>query len=528
MKLSPTVVLFIITHFPRNILGDNLMGRCRGKMGIYDKQYFNKNSCAWCYFFLFQGNNFIPTYSDYLTVLKNGSTYPVGTQLIADPYNSTTRQSVCSTLQGDECDMWTHCCNAARACCDKQLQEHYRTDNTSCPVTWDGYACWDGGTAGLNSYLNCPNYLRFSIPTKMALKTCRANGTWFTKDGLEWTDYTSCLSYKDIRVTIFISVGCQVASLLLLVPSLIIFFKYKNLRRQHRIRIHINFFISFIMSNTLGIMWNLLVTYDKITNVQVMDTLMNRNTASCKLLSFLKLYFASTNYSWMFCEGFYLYRLISNAFSPPKRLLFLYLAGWGIPFIYCGTYAVIRIATANKSCWAIGLGDKEWIIYAPNLACLMVNVFFLCSILRILLTQLQAHPNEPSHFRRALKATFVLIPLFGVQLAVTIYRQALVSQEAVHYERFSEIVINSQGLIVALIFCFFNGEVASQIMRSWRRFHWQGLSSSKRLNATLSLHFNNSLTQRTENVHSRRNSLEPCISDGQIASTPVSKESQPL
>ncbi|WAQ94863.1 CALRL-like protein [Mya arenaria] len=135
----------------------------------------------------------------------------------------------------------------------------------------------------------------------------------------------------------------------------------RNLRTQHRIRLHINFFISFILSNLLDILWTVLVTYDKISNPQ----------AWCKLLSFLKLYFKSTNYAWMFCEGFYLYRLIANAFSPPKRLLCIYLAGWGIPFTYCTTYAVLRLLIANGSCWAISMGDKEWIIYAPNLACLV-------------------------------------------------------------------------------------------------------------------------------------------------------------
>jgi hypothetical protein len=48
------------------------------------------------------------------------------------------------------------------------------------------------------------------------------------------------------------------------------------------------------------------------------------------------------------------------------------------------------------------------------------------------------------YFSRALKATFVLIPLFGVQLAITIYRKEPLNQVAVHYERFTEIVINSQ------------------------------------------------------------------------------------
>ena len=31
----------------------------------------------------------------------------------------------------------------------------------------------------------------------------------------------------------------------------------------------------------------------------------------------------------MFCEGYYLHRLISKAFEPPKSLLAVYFIGWG-------------------------------------------------------------------------------------------------------------------------------------------------------------------------------------------------------
>ena len=31
----------------------------------------------------------------------------------------------------------------------------------------------------------------------------------------------------------------------------------------------------------------------------------------------------------MFCEGLYLYRLIANAFAPPKKLYCFYFFGWG-------------------------------------------------------------------------------------------------------------------------------------------------------------------------------------------------------
>lgn len=53
------------------------------------------------------------------------------------------------------------------------------------------------------------------------------------------------------------------------------------------------------------------------------------NQVWCRLISFLKTYFTSTTYFWMFCEGWYLYRLLSKAFQQPESLRSLYLIGWG-------------------------------------------------------------------------------------------------------------------------------------------------------------------------------------------------------
>lgn len=46
--------------------------------------------------------------------------------------------------------------------------------------------------------------------------------------------------------------------------------------------------------------------------------------------------------------------------------------------------------------------------------------------------------------RRAVKATFVLLPLFGVQLFVTIYRVPTEAPGGLEYERFSIVVNNLQ------------------------------------------------------------------------------------
>lgn len=49
----------------------------------------------------------------------------------------------------------------------------------------------------------------------------------------------------------------------------------------------------------------------------------------CKFLLILTKYFRMTNYMWMFCEGFYLHKLIAAAFAEQKNLIMFYVIGWG-------------------------------------------------------------------------------------------------------------------------------------------------------------------------------------------------------
>ncbi|GFY68322.1 calcitonin gene-related peptide type 1 receptor [Trichonephila inaurata madagascariensis] len=52
-----------------------------------------------------------------------------------------------------------------------------------------------------------------------------------------------------------------------------------------------------------------------------------------------------------------------------------------------------------------------------------VNLIFLCNIIRVLVTKLRAtHSNEPSQYRKAVRATLVLVPLFGLHFFLIIYR----------------------------------------------------------------------------------------------------------
>lgn len=78
---------------------------------------------------------------------------------------------------------------------------------------------------------------------------------------------------------------------------------------------------------------------------------------------------------------------------------------------------------------------------------MLVLVVFLVSNSKdeiIICTLTASICNYLCYFRRALKATFVLLPLFGIQLFVTIYRLPPGTPGEANYEQFTIFVMNSQ------------------------------------------------------------------------------------
>ncbi|XP_052247321.1 calcitonin gene-related peptide type 1 receptor-like [Dreissena polymorpha] len=304
--------------------------------------------------------------------------------------------------------------------------------------------------------------LTFWDSSATAYKDCTENGTWWvdSETSSEWTNYTTCVQTQDYQTVVYVAFACNILSLALLVPACVIFLGIRQLRAQKRIKLHLCLFLSFIFACIVTLIWDVAVYLDRLHNRRS-ETVMHRNSDACKLLYILTRYVSTANFFWMFCEGFYLHRLIVHAFSTPKSLMPYYVFGWLISWIPSIIYAIVRASNEdyNRSCWVYNIDTFEWLLYTPNMMCVLANVVFLANILKILCSKLQAHPNEPSNYRKALKATFVLIPLFGLQQFIVIYRPPPTSSIAFAYEVTQTVITNTQGAIVALIFCFLNGEV---------------------------------------------------------------------
>jgi hypothetical protein len=75
-----------------------------------------------------------------------------------------------------------------------------------------------------------------------------------------------------------------------------------------------------------------------------------QNGPYCKLILLFTKYFRLTNYIWMFCEGFYLHRLISSAFAEERSLVLFYVIGWGKYNFFIETDRLLRYGWKNVVC----------------------------------------------------------------------------------------------------------------------------------------------------------------------------------
>ncbi|WAQ94299.1 CALRL-like protein [Mya arenaria] len=482
-------------------------GNCRDRLFELPVNIFNVFSCSMCYKYLFHtGNKLTPQIEKpwMLVPAENARTqYADNFSVLADVKDAKNRDVICNSLNRDDCTRWMDCCKAAIRCCQKQLSiSQSNVSSGLCPRTWDGYSCFDDVMSSTRVQLSCPSYIEHGSTSAYAYKDCTENGTWWVNPvtGSEWTNYTTCVPKQDYHTVVYVALACNILSLLFLIPACIIFLGIRQLRVQKRIKLHLCLFLSFIFASVVTITWDVAVYLDRLQNERT-NTVMHQNSAGCKLLYILTRYVSTANFFWMFAEGLYLHRLIVHAFSPPRTLLPYYLFGWVGAWIPSLIYSIIRATKQeyNSSCWVHNIGPYEWLLYTPNLICIGANVLFLANILKILCSKLQTHQNEPKNYRKALKATFVLVPLFGLQQFLVIYRPLPGTTLSFTYEILQKVVQNTQGATVAFIFCFFNDEV-NTYMRNCIGSYISIGTSSKNHNRKSSMSSSTQITSYTSSA----------------------------
>lgn len=136
-------------------------------------------------------------------------------------------------------------------------------------------------------------------------------------------------------------------------------------------------------------------------------------------------------------------------------------------------HSIVKRTMSNKSeklwisfsCWMYETKYTN-VLIVPACAAMFMNLIFLCNIVRVLMTKLRAGPHVGAGSQRpsqamlqAFRATLLLVPLLGLHYLLTPFRPQENHHWEFAYEVISAITAGLQGLCVATLFCFCNGEV---------------------------------------------------------------------
>ncbi|XP_055329235.1 calcitonin gene-related peptide type 1 receptor-like isoform X2 [Paramacrobiotus metropolitanus] len=387
-----------------------------------------------------------------------------------DPVAQTEEKTVITESEQHRWEFAARQQQAAQDCEDNIMSLPYPNDGRLyCNRTFDNWGCWNDTLAGTRAYIPCPAWAHDGFdPRLTAFKDCMENGSWWTHplSGKPWSNYTSCVDYDELSrqqtINLIYVIGYSV-SLVFLLASLFIFFYFRQLSCT-RITIHKHLFVSFIIHN---IVW---IIHDNV--IPPYPDRLKENGWACRLFHTFIRYILVCNYFWMFCEGFYLHTVLVVAFAKTEILMkAFYAIGWGLPVIPAFVYAIVRALDPleNKNCW-ISAGKYLYILAVPVIISLVANLIFLCNIVRVLITKMRAtNSREDHHTRKAVRATLILVPLLGLQYILFPFRPDESARHFIFaYDIASAICTSLQGLFVALIFCFFNGEVMDLSKRQIR------------------------------------------------------------
>ncbi|XP_004385384.2 pituitary adenylate cyclase-activating polypeptide type I receptor isoform X3 [Trichechus manatus latirostris] len=363
-----------------------------------------------------------------------------------------------------------------------------------CPGMWDNITCWKPARVGEMVLVSCPELFRIFNPDQVwetgtigefdfadsnsldlsdmgvVSRNCTEDGWsepfphYFDACGFdEYESETGDQDYYYLSVKALYTVGYS-TSLVTLTTAMVILCRFRKLHCTRNF-IHMNLFVSFML-RAISVFIKDWILYAEQDNNHCFIS-----TVECKAVMVFFHYCVVSNYFWLFIEGLYLFTLLVETFFPERRYFYWYtIIGWGTPTVCVTVWAVLRLHFDDTGCW--DMNDNTalwWVIKGPVVGSIMVNFVLFIGIIIILVQKLQSPDmggNESSIYLRLARSTLLLIPLFGIHYTVFAFSPENVSKR----ERLVfELGLGSfQGFVVAILYCFLNGEVQAEIKRKWR------------------------------------------------------------
>ncbi|KAM9425308.1 glucagon-like peptide 2 receptor [Pholidichthys leucotaenia] len=398
-------------------------------------------------------------------------------------YCQKVTSSLLESLIAQRTEYWESCNRSLAAALPSQTGNY-------CKGAFDMFVCWPHASPG-NVSVPCPPFLPWieEGSSRRAHRECLENGRWRRKENSSepWRDDSECLEHRFFKekedellrqtaLRLISVIGYSLSLFSLTLATLLM----GALRKLHCTRnyIHMNLFVSFIL-RALAVICKEIVLYIKYSNLPTDDPGWNAYPTSpivvmCKLSKVCMQYFVACNYFWLLVEAIFLHTLLFTAVLTKRRLLKRYLLlGWGTPVLFVTPWTVVKILYENTGCWSIVNRGFWWIIRGPITLSVLVIFFIFIKILMLLLSKLKADQVKFTDYRYSLaRATLVLIPLLGIhEVVFTVLVDECVAGSSRYARNFVNLTLSSfQGFLVAVLYCFANGEVQAEVKKRWQLF----------------------------------------------------------
>lgn len=355
-----------------------------------------------------------------------------------------------------------------------------------CNRTFDQYVCWPDGSPGTTVNVSCPWYLPWYHKVRQGLvyRLCGADGRWThskntsecEQDDPGQRQYGQILS--KFRAMYTVGYSLSLGALILALGILVTFRKLHCMRNN----IHMNLFGSFILRALSILIKDALL--DQMNSAQSgphhyqgQRWVDMQTVTGCRVAVVMMQYSVIANNYWLLVEGLYLHSLLVIAVFSEKNYFYIYLCiGWGAPLIFVLPWVAVKYLYENQECWErnINMG-YWWIIRSPILFAYLINFFIFIRIIKILMSKLKAHQMRYTDYKfRLAKSTLTLIPLLGIHaiLFTFVIDESVPKESLLRLIRlFYDLLFSSfQGLLVAILYCFVNKEVQSEMLKKWKRW----------------------------------------------------------
>uniref|UniRef100_A0A673AE45 Vasoactive intestinal peptide receptor 2 n=1 Tax=Sphaeramia orbicularis TaxID=375764 RepID=A0A673AE45_9TELE len=331
-----------------------------------------------------------------------------------------------------------------------------------CKGVWDSIACWDRAEIGETVIIPCPRVLKTVFGRNGNISRNCTSAGWSevfpnisSVCGMD-TSQDKLVFY--VVVQALYTLGHSLSLIALTTGSAILcLFRKLHCTRNY---IHLNLFFSFIL-RAVAVLVKDDILFNRTSQCSNQPSLVG-----CKASLVFFQYFIMANFFWLLVEGLYLHTLLVVIFSENRHFIVYLFIGWGIPTVFVFAWVMTRVYLEDTG-----------------------------SIIRILVQKLRCPDvggNDQSQYRRLAKSTLLLIPLFGIHYVVFVSLSESIAED---YKIFFDLALGSfQGLVVAILYCFLNSEVQSELKRKWR---------SMCLNCRLSRdrHFSNTFASRNGSEH---------------------------